>query len=340
VSGGLLANRIEETGIDVNRARLIHHHPGQTGPGVGASTRAPSGRSLFAIGAIALAYVAVLGAAMLARESTAQVTGNVEQASSTLGGALSTVGIYLPFGWAFGAGMVAAVNPCGFAMLPAYLGLFLNAEAGAAAARSTRTPLGSALRVSLAMTAGFVLLFGSTGLVISLTAAAIGGALPWAGLAVGTLLVLFSGLLLSGATLYSATGERIAGRLGLAGGGASLRGYLVYGLAYATASLGCTLPIFLAVVGGTLTASGLLDSLAQFVLYALGMGLVIVALTLTMALFASAGVRRARQLGRYVQPISALFMLLAGAYVMYYWLTLGGLLSRIGSITAVVGWLA
>ena len=36
----------------------------------------------------------------------------------------------LPFGYAFGAGMVSAVNPCGFAMLPVYLTLYLGAENG------------------------------------------------------------------------------------------------------------------------------------------------------------------------------------------------------------------
>ena len=34
----------------------------------------------------------------------------------------------LHVGYAFGAGMVSAVNPCGFAMLPVYLSLYLGAE--------------------------------------------------------------------------------------------------------------------------------------------------------------------------------------------------------------------
>mgnify|MGYP001611737333 FL=1 len=39
---------------------------------------------------------------------------------------LGRVADFLPLGYAFGAGMVSTVNPCGFAMLPAYLGLFLG----------------------------------------------------------------------------------------------------------------------------------------------------------------------------------------------------------------------
>ena len=33
-----------------------------------------------------------------------------------------------PLALAFASGMVATVNPCGFAMLPAYLGYFLGLE--------------------------------------------------------------------------------------------------------------------------------------------------------------------------------------------------------------------
>ena len=41
---------------------------------------------------------------------------------------LSQLAVLLPVGYAFGAGMVSAVNPCGFAMLPVYLTLYLGAE--------------------------------------------------------------------------------------------------------------------------------------------------------------------------------------------------------------------
>lgn len=285
-----------------------------------------------------LAYVAVFVAALLTGSGTGQVTGGVEAASSTASRLLESIAIYLPLGWAFGAGMVAAVNPCGFAMLPAYLSLYLGASESREQAGDGHRLL-SAARVGLAMTAGFVLLFGTMGLILSLATSTIAAFLPWAGLTIGAGLVLFGGLMLrdmgtgtgtaTGSLLYTGVGERIADRLGRDARQPGLRGYLIYGLAYGAASLSCTLPIFLAVVGGTLTASGFLDSLLQFVLYGLGMGFVIVLLTLALALFQSAAVRVARRVVRSVQAASAVFMLLAGAYVMYYWLTLGGLLERL-----------
>ena len=41
---------------------------------------------------------------------------------------VSGIAHLIPLGYAFGAGMVSTVNPCGFAMLPAYLGLYLGSR--------------------------------------------------------------------------------------------------------------------------------------------------------------------------------------------------------------------
>jgi cytochrome c biogenesis protein CcdA len=87
------------------------------------------------------------------------------------------------------------------------------------------------------------------------------------------------------------------------------------------------LPIFLAVIGSALTVQGVLPSLLQFVLYALGMGFVLTVLTITMAFFKHRVVNQTGVVLQYVQPATAVLLLVAGAYIVYYWLTLGGLLN-------------
>ena len=59
------------------------------------------------------------------------------------------------------------------------------------------------------------------------------------------------------------------------------------------------------------------------------LGLVIMALTVSIALFQSTLVGPLRHLMRWVEPLGAAFLLVAGAYIVYYWLTLGGLLDEI-----------
>jgi hypothetical protein len=80
-------------------------------------------------GAVLLAivtYVIVFGAALLTGSDIGGLNTGVERVSSGAGTALGGLANVLPLGYAFGAGMVAAVNPCGFALLPAYLALFLG----------------------------------------------------------------------------------------------------------------------------------------------------------------------------------------------------------------------
>ena len=91
-----------------------------------------------------------------------------------------------------------------------------------------------------------------------------------------------------------------------------MRGYFLFGLSYGVASLSCTLPIFLAVVGSSFAATGIATSFAQFVLYALGMGVVIIALTLSMALFKGAMLSGMRKVMPYVHPIGTWLMIVRG----------------------------
>jgi hypothetical protein len=64
--------------------------------------------------------------------------------------------------------------------------------------------------------------------------------------------------------------------------------------------------------------------MVQFVLYAARMGLVISVLTLSVALFKHAALGGVRRVLPFVQPLSALLLLVAGAFIIYYRLTLGG----------------
>ena len=101
---------------------------------------------------------------------------------------LARVADMLPLGYAFSAGMVSAVNPCGFAMLPAHLGLHLRTEQKRFAQTSALRRIVHALVVSASVSAGFVVLFGAAGLVIAASGTLVVGAFPWIGLGVGILL--------------------------------------------------------------------------------------------------------------------------------------------------------
>jgi cytochrome c-type biogenesis protein len=245
----------------------------------------------------------------------------VSEIQALLSELLSGLGAALPFGLAFGAGMVAAVNPCGFAMLPAYLSLYLGTEEGGFAERSAPSRALRALGVGCVVSSGFVLLFGLAGGVISAGGTVLFGAMPVLGVVVGEALVAFGlWMLLARRGPYAAVFGRLAARLGDPTK-VGVRGFFVFGLAYGAASLGCTLPAFLAVVGSGIAAGGVVPGAVRFVGYGLGMASVLVALTVTLAFFKEGLVKWLRGALPYVQSASAVLLILAGAYVIFYWWT-------------------
>lgn len=268
---------------------------------------------------------AAFAAALLTGPQVGPISGTVEGLASSSSTILQKLALNLPVGYAVGAGMVAAVNPCGFPMLPAYLGLYLGTEEASGLKPGIGRRLARAIGLSLTMTAAFMLLFAGVGIVLGRGLHTVTNALPLAGLAVGVIMVIIAGRMLAGGTLHLSLGERMADRLGSRARTAGIGGYFAYGLAYGLVSLSCTLPIFLVVVGSAATSAGLGAALSQFLLYAAGMGLVITVLTVSVGLLRNAA-RSIRLFLPYVQPLSAALLLLAGAYLVYYWLTIGGIL--------------
>jgi len=279
------------------------------------------------IGPIA-ALVSALGFAVIGAIITGSdigfVVGSIEEASASSGNFLDRASTLFPLGFAFSAGMVSSVNPCGFAMLPAYLGLYMGDSGNDGDERGLASRLQRAVLVGSIVTAGFVVV----GVPIGLGVRSIVGAFPWVGLSIGVLLAITGTYILSGGNLYNSFAMRLSSRMGNANTN-SIRSYFMFGLAYGTASLSCTLPIFLAVIGGTFTTGTFLDSLLQFLLYGLGMGTVILLLTLGMAIARGAMMGRLRNVLPYVGTISAMMLLVSGAFIVYYWLTIGELLERI-----------
>jgi cytochrome c-type biogenesis protein len=237
---------------------------------------------------------------------------------------LSGLAAALPFGIAFAAGMVAAVNPCGFAMLPAYLSLYLGTEEGGFAERSATRRVLQALVVGLVVSSGFVVLFGLAGLGVSAGGTVLISAMPVFGVLVGEALVVFGlWMLLARRGPYAAVFGRLATRLGDPTK-VGVRGFFLFGLAYGAAPLGCTLPAFLAVVGSGIAAGGVVPGGGRFVGYGLGMASVLVSLTLALAFFKEGLIKRLRGALPYVQTASAVLLILAGAYVVFYWWTAQG----------------
>lgn len=217
-------------------------------------------------------------------------------------------------GFALAAGLVAAVNPCGFAMLPGYLALVVAGEDGSGEGQTGRAAaLARALAATAMMALGFLLVFGTFGLVISPLAASVQQYLPAATVVIGAALLALGAWMLSGREI-----TLLLPKPGRGAPTARLRSMFGYGLAYAIASLSCTIGPFLAVTAGTFRSGSVLGGVLAYLAYGTGMALVVGVLAVATALASSAVARGARRLLPHVNRISGVLLVVAGLYVAYY----------------------
>ncbi|TAM68861.1 cytochrome c biogenesis protein CcdA [Mycobacterium sp.] len=215
-----------------------------------------------------------------------------------------------PLGFALGAGLVAALNPCGFAFLPGYLALVI---AGGSQITSRPAALARAGAATVVMSAGFLTVFGIFGLLISPLITSVQKYLPFATVIIGVVLIAVAGWLLAGRDIAVVTPK-------LSGGAptARLRSLYGYGVAYAVASLSCTIGPFLALISTTFHHGSTLSGVLAFVVYAGGMAITVGVAALAVAFAGSSATGVIRRILPYIGRLAGAVVLLTGLYVTYY----------------------
>lgn len=226
--------------------------------------------------------------------------------------------IQVHFAYAFTAGLVAALNPCGFPMLPAYLSFFVGGDdagesatpgaSGGIPARVLRA-LGAGGSVSL----GFFIVFLGIGLPIDAGLDFLYVWATWLTMAIGM------GLAVLGIAMLTGHSPKLGlPRLDRGGRTRTVGSMVLFGMSYAIASLGCTVGLFLVVVRGTAEQSNLASGVIAFGAYATGMSVVMLALSLALAFAQEGLVRGLRSMLRYVDRIAGALLVAVGIYLVSY----------------------
>lgn len=211
----------------------------------------------------------------------------------------------------FGSGLLAAVNPCGFVLLPTYLMYFLGVSGRPGTQRAT---VRRALLVSAALSAGFMTVFVIVGGISRLFTDWLNQNAKYVALLLGIALVILGIAMLFGYRLPFSTPKLETGKRDQ-----TVLSMYVFGVAYAIASIGCTLGPFSATVLGTINTDGFFQGVIAVVLYGVAMSLLITTLTVTLAL-AQGGLLKSLRTGmKYVEIASAIVMILSGSYLAWYW---------------------
>lgn len=221
----------------------------------------------------------------------------------------------LPLTIAFVAGGLSTLNPCSFPLLPAFLAFYVGTPEKRLPRAANRILQG--LLVGLSVTGGYLAVFALVSLPIAYSVRVVADALPWLGAGIGVVLALAGVLVLAGRSLTfspslgaSSVRER------------RLATTVLFGAAYGTASLGCALPLFLALVGTSLSADGEGGAVAVFLAFGAGIAVMLTALSVAAALAREGLVARLRSVVPYVTRIAGGLLVIAGGYLTYYWLRL------------------
>lgn len=227
---------------------------------------------------------------------------------------------------AFGAGLLAPINPCGFGLLPAMLTATLN-PADVTDPTDVTTPdrarralvarLVAGLRTGIALTVGFTATFTVIGLGLTAGLRSLITVVPWLAAALGIVLALIGIGLLTGRHLPLPLPTRHPELPRTATGGVGR--VVAFGAGYAIASASCTLAVLLAVVTQA-AATSVAGVLAVFTAYAAGSALLLITLAVLAAATSTVLARHLQRLARYISRITGALLAASGAYLLYYWL--------------------
>jgi len=217
------------------------------------------------------------------------------------------------FAYSFILGVMAAVNPCGFVLLPTYLVYYLGTELNREDENNSAT-LRRGLSVGIAVSSGFIGLFLVVGIISRAFTTVIRDNAKYAALVIGIALITMGVAMLFGwkppITQPDVSVQRKRTTWNM----------FLFGIVYAIASIGCTIGLLISVILGSINRHGFVSGVISIVLYGLGMGLLVTSLTVALA-FARVGlVSNIKKSFKWFDKVSAVFVVLTGLYLSWYWL--------------------
>ena len=213
----------------------------------------------------------------------------------------------------FLAGIGGFFAPCAFALFPGYVSYYLSASGEGGG-------IGRSVGLGLACAAGAVSFFALVGGAITLVGGAISPYIiatkPVIALAVvGLGVVQFLDVPMPSLALPI--------RLGAVRGVPEPAAVFLYGLGYALASTGCTLPLYVSITVLPLTSGFSGAALLTFLSFAAAMAILMLVTTLLVGLAKQNLVTAFQRSAGWIKLASGIVLILAGLYLGYYYLAAG-----------------
>ncbi len=227
----------------------------------------------------------------------------------------------------FAIGVMSFFSPCNFPMLPSYITYYLSRDENKEEkegksgkneeVKEDRKASPNVARAGMrgagfgSVTAsGFFVVFLALGVPISFASGDIMKYLPWMTLIVGIALFVVGILMLANVNMSVVIPMKAPMKR-------SILSFFVFGIGYALASTGCVLPLFIMVTMMALSSGGFATAFVVFIVYALGMGIVMVIVSVLVATSKELMINKLQAMMPYVKKVSGAILIAAGAYMIF-----------------------
>lgn len=210
--------------------------------------------------------------------------------------------------FAFLAGMQAFFAPCSIALIPAYVGYYVNDKHQTT---SKMQHLLFGLRAGSFASLGLLSVYIILGIVLTILGKIISPFVPWVELITGGVLLFLGTAVLLGYEF--ALRPPVVFQTQTNGA----KRFYLFGVAYACGAVGCTLPIFILVILQALTQRGILGGFMNFIAYGVAMTLLMLSFSMIAAVSKATMQSFLHKYMEKIQKFAGVLILGAGAYTLY-----------------------
>lgn len=217
-------------------------------------------------------------------------------------------------GFSFLQGVFAFLAPCAVALLPGYILTFISRNSESGAKISTRLSRG--FKLAFLSILGILLIYSIAGAMIIMAGQVLKDYMKWITIGMGAILIVLGILMLFG--------KNISFSFSLQNSNPKTEAIeaFIFGIGYAIGALGCLFPLFLIVATQAMAAETILEGSSYILAYFSGISGMMI-LTILLAIFAKdLLLKNLRKILPYMEKITAILLVFAGIYVIYYQMAL------------------
>lgn len=235
---------------------------------------------------------------------------------------ISQLGIAIVLGFAFIAGIAAFFSPCPFAVFPAYIAYYLNTETEEHGEGKARWQ--HALKIGSIMSLGIFSFYLIIGVILAIFGTALASYINWLKLAIIPLFFILGAVLLSGKSFGMGKLDKLTGIFTeRAKSGKHFFNIYLYGVVYGIAAAACHLPILLVLALFPILAGNFIAGFATFVVYALGVSLLLIAFTILASQKKKFLVDNLGLYGERIKKVAGVILILTGIYLISFYILFG-----------------